>query len=681
MPKEVNKSKSKSKDKDKSKEKSKDKDKDKKSSKSSKSKKSSRNASKDKISSKDIDKKKDKEKDKDKEKEESIKEVSIINKEPGQNNNLDFSQENYFEDNKNPYHHPSIPQGDSQKCEGCFYYNQSCYCQECKKYLCDICKNQIHRIPVNATHVIIGLNDMVKVKKLCYHHQNPLEFFCESCDEAICKQCQIIGPHNTNYHRIISIKEAFNKKYYQINKMKPVLTNKLSELNYYNNRVSVLIEKVNNSKKELARDIRAQYAELSEKIKDIEGKRNAVLSYETSQLQADANNIQDVSNYINDIQNKKGPNMINFLLQFPQLKNKMDRIIEKPLREKIDLSNLENYPNDLEQRHKKLEDFDKIKKSLINKDEEIWKILVEKKNKERDLIEKAKKKSQERIEEWIKLSDKYQKELKKYEVVCSFCGKYIDNSTINSDCEANIQFYLNFFFTKVPPPSNMINTGKHFFGEPVDNLNELLGIAENLRDKQLNEMNNKLKEEEKLNNENNEGENNNIDKKGTIDSINIKITESVTKQVNTNNIIESIDEKNKRKDHIKEELQQLSQRRLVRLNTVDNKNSTIINEFLYSEKFYDTKEIIQDLLNKVEQNNIDLLALLNGYDLDEDGFIQQNELELALNKITTINRNDYELLLQFYKLNECNKINIKELASKLTQEYLDKVNASLNFKK
>lgn len=668
MPKDVNKSKSKSKDKDKSKDKKdkKSEDKDKKSVKSNKSKKSSRNISKDKIPSKDLEKNKD----------ESIKEVSIINKEPGQNNNLDFSQDQYFDDNKNPYHTPPVGGDLSTKCEGCFYYNQTCYCQECKKYLCDLCKNQIHRIPANSNHIIVNLADMVKLKKLCYHHQTNLELFCESCDEAICKQCQIIGPHNTNYHRIISIKEAFSKKYYQINKMKPVLLNKLSELNYYNNKVSYLVDKVNNSKKELIRDIRAQYSELSEKIKDIEGKRNAILSYETSQIQADANNIQDINNYINDIQNKKGPNMINFLLQFPQLKNKMDRILEKPIKEKIDLSNIENYPNDLEKRHKILEDFDKIKKMLANKDEEIWKILMEKKNKELDLIEKAKKKSQDQIEEWIKLSDKYQKDLKKYEVVCAFCGKYIDNNTVNSDCEANSQFYLNFYFTKIAPPSNMINSRRHFFGEPVDNLNELLGVAENLWDKQRNEIAMKMKEDQ----DNNNNVNTNVE------NVNIKVTESVTRNINTNNSnvnynTNNMDDKINKKESIKEELQQLSQRRLGRLNTVNVNNSTLIDEFLFSEKFFNTKEIIQNLLNKIEASNIDLLALLNGYDLDEDGFIQQNELELALNKITPIDRNDYELLLQFYKLADSPKINIKDLANKLTQEFLDRLNASMNFKR
>ena len=44
---------------------------------------------------------------------------------------------------------------------------------------------------------------------------------------------------------------------------------------------------------------------------------------------------------------------------------------------------------------------------------------------------------------------------------------------------------------------NLINTKRHYFGEPVNNnLSELLKIAENLWDKQRNELAMKMREEE-----------------------------------------------------------------------------------------------------------------------------------------------------------------------------------------
>ena len=33
-------------------------------------------------------------------------------------------------------------------------------------------------------------------EKRCYYHQLPLVFYCESCEEPICEQCTVLGPHN-----------------------------------------------------------------------------------------------------------------------------------------------------------------------------------------------------------------------------------------------------------------------------------------------------------------------------------------------------------------------------------------------------------------------------------------------------------------------------------------------------
>ena len=111
-------SKSKSKDK-----KSKDSDKKSKSSKS-KSKKSSRSNSKEKISSKGTEKNI----------EESINpDVSGINKEPGQNNNLDltytqyFSNRNQLNNNININNNNVILPSGAQKCDGCFENDSICF--------------------------------------------------------------------------------------------------------------------------------------------------------------------------------------------------------------------------------------------------------------------------------------------------------------------------------------------------------------------------------------------------------------------------------------------------------------------------------------------------------------------------------------------------------------------------
>ena len=641
-------------------------------------------------------------------------EISGINKEPGQNNNLDLTYTQYFTNknqannninqnqNQNIQTQGTIP----QKCDGCFENDSVCFCKECKKYLCNICDNQIHIIPAHASHLRVNVNDINKTKKLCYHHQLNLEFFCESCDETICKQCQIIGPHNTNYHRIIDIKEAFNKKYYQLSKTKPILTNKLDELNFYNNRVNELSKKINLTKKELLRDIRAQYTALSEKIKDIEGKRSAILSYETAQLQKDINNIQDINNYISDVQAQKNVSMISFLLQFPQLKNKIERILEKPLKGKIDLSHMEEYPNDLEERHKILDDYDNVMKISESKNETIRTILNEKKHKEKIILENARKRSMEQIEEKAKLSDKFYKYLKHFMVVCSFCGKYIDIKSINSECQANEQFCLNFYFTKEPPPNNYINTKRHYFGEPVSNdLSELLKIAETMWEKQRNEFAMKLKEEEeekekikqeqelsqyqiqKQNNADNQNNNNYINIQDNNNINNNQISQNRENLISSNENIfinnnRNVDSRNLNNSEYNINIQASQSMTRQSNNMIKRENTGGLHDFVNSEDINknsgeifnenNPKLISQNLIRIIEQKNIDLFTLLSGYDLNEDGILEKNELKFALNKINPLSPNQFEAILNLFNLEE--QINIKDFVGLFNKEFVDKLN-------
>ena len=185
--------------------------------------------------------------------------------------------------------------------------------------------------------------------------------------------------------------------------------NKVTELNYNNNNIDEIISKIKYGKKNIERELRSQFALLSEKVKSVEGKRLAVLSYESSQLQNQYNAILDIINYVNDISSSESPDIIGFLLRYRQIIEQIDKIVDKPVKEKIDLSMIGDFPNDLSERHRKLAEYDKIVKELKARDETIWNLLQEKKENERKLIITEQEKSKNAISEWVKLSDRYQK--------------------------------------------------------------------------------------------------------------------------------------------------------------------------------------------------------------------------------------------------------------------------------
>ena len=319
------------------------------------------------------------------------------------------------------------------------------------------------------------------------------------------------------------------------------------------------------------------------------------------------------------------------------------------------------------------------------------------------ILENARKKSMEQIEEKAKLSDKFDKYLKKFMVVCSFCGKYIDIKSINSECQANEQFYLNFYFTKEAPPMNLINTKRHYFGEPVsNNLDELLKIAENLWDKQRNEIAMKMKEEEEKmqqeqymqsqNMNNNMNMNMNMNMNNPQNMSNPQLRQNENNYVspgniyngNSNNMEYNVSvvrnetvvkqTNNNQRGMIREEVEESSQKKLH-----DFRDGVTIDPQSYeTEKAPQGKDIVLNILKIIEEKNIDLFTFLSGYDLDNDGVLEQNELKFALCKINPLEENEFEVLLHLYNLNT--KINIRDFVSQFNREFVERLNNSISNK-
>lgn len=47
------------------------------------------------------------------------------------------------------------------------------------------------------------------------------------------------------------------------------------------------------------------------------------------------------------------------------------------------------------------------------------------------------KETRHEMNEWARLVDRYASELKKYELVCSFCGQHLSDANVNTECPEN----------------------------------------------------------------------------------------------------------------------------------------------------------------------------------------------------------------------------------------------------
>jgi hypothetical protein len=312
------------------------------------------------------------------------------------------------------------------------------------------------------------VSDVYHLKKLCYHHNNQLKFFCESCEEPVCQECQMIGPHNNKLHRISNVFESFRKKFTYVNNLvQKSLINKLDAMTNQIQAIEFHIEEVKNAKNSIEREIRAEYAQLIENLRGEEGKKLAILQYESSILQKEVNKVQDIVNTVNEINMSDSPDMIAFLLRYKQINENVELSLAKPFKKTIDVP-IDDFPRELDERKAKLEKFEKIKRLLKAKDDIIWNMILERKAREEKEVLKLKEKTHNEISEWAKLSDKYAMELKKYHLVCHFCGCYLEEQHVNGHCKLNTaENQEKGSYTTSLVPADVLNTHRHFFGPPT----------------------------------------------------------------------------------------------------------------------------------------------------------------------------------------------------------------------
>lgn len=74
------------------------------------------------------------------------------------------------------------------------------------------------------------------------------------------------------------------------------------------------------------------------------------------------------------------------------------------------------------------------------------------------------KETRHEMNEWARLVDKYSGELKKYDMVCAFCGQHLSDLTVNTPCADSTTGYDGPFFTDEEPTGAM--RGRHWFAKP-----------------------------------------------------------------------------------------------------------------------------------------------------------------------------------------------------------------------
>ena len=94
-------------------------------------------------------------------------------------------------------------------------------------------------------------------------------------------------------------------------------------------------------------------------------------------------------------------------------------------------------PRELAERRVLMDHYEEQRKLLKFKDDIVWKLSQELKKKYDYFQDEFDKETRNEMNEWARLVDRYGSELKKFELVCSFCGQNLSEHNLNSDCQEN----------------------------------------------------------------------------------------------------------------------------------------------------------------------------------------------------------------------------------------------------
>jgi palmitoyltransferase len=319
--------------------------------------------------------------------------------------------------------------------------------------------------------------------------------YCETCEDVICYDSPLMGQHNTQLHRISSIPDAFNSRYdIIVNAIKNTLIPKRTQLIAQITRIDYRIEEIKTVKGIIYRDIKNEYGGVVERLGSAEGVKLAILQYDIAELQKDVNRTDGILQHLDELNGVAQPQLppgsqpastliqpggqgvdqVGFLLKYKTLQEDIDNLITKQF--KVDIPVVPNdLPRELAEKRVKLEEYEKQKLLIKDKNNVVLRLVEEMKVRENTIKDEMDKQTKAHVTQSLNLLDDYANELKKFQLICTFCGVHLDHIAVNLECPRNalIDDVKDFvapahFYSSIVPPKEFFATGRHFFVKPEE---------------------------------------------------------------------------------------------------------------------------------------------------------------------------------------------------------------------
>lgn len=219
--------------------------------------------------------------------------------------------------------------------------------------------------------------------RTCYHHAVFLTLYCDTCEEPVCDQCTIVGPHNTQMHKISNLMDAYNSRVAKLSHIiNGNLIKKRDELVSRINGIEARIEELKHRQEKIERDIRTECGYIMERLKNAEGSKQALLNHEMHVVQEELEHMQEIKRRFLEL-TKDEATVPQFLAASSALNKNIEFLLSKPVKK-----NPEVYPWDLPYELRDIREALDNNKVLVSaskfKQEAIWLLWEQKRKAEKE---------------------------------------------------------------------------------------------------------------------------------------------------------------------------------------------------------------------------------------------------------------------------------------------------------
>uniref|UniRef100_A0A1X7UGU5 Uncharacterized protein n=1 Tax=Amphimedon queenslandica TaxID=400682 RepID=A0A1X7UGU5_AMPQE len=209
-------------------------------------------------------------------------------------------------------------------CDNCTTANATGYCKDCSKFLCTECDGVHKKWGPTSNHQLTSLDEVTasdvsstsqllapakqEAPFICPipSHDEPLKYYCDTCDESICRDCIMLAHKDHKYNLIVDCftrhKEALEKSLNpvkgKIEGLKKVLSALAEREGEIRERGEGVLEEIHEMVEEMINVLRESERKLTEQAKRVTDAKLKVLSEQMKSAEMSLSVLEDVEDYV-----------------------------------------------------------------------------------------------------------------------------------------------------------------------------------------------------------------------------------------------------------------------------------------------------------------------------------------------------------------------------------------------